>query len=179
MQCAWTQADDVSLAAERCPDVNDGNSKYCKTHKRSAHERWVGNIKQKSSEREQRDGAFADLFCKADEAGRAAAEACLPVPMTVVQRANPFDDNSPIVKSYGPIADGVCGFAWVTIHPGNCPAANFAKKRLGASRGYHGGMEIWVSGYRQSMQLKEAYAQGFTDVLRAAGVTAYVGSRMD
>ena len=50
-------------------------------------------------------------------AGKAAAEVKVPVPMVVVQRSNPLNDASPVVKVYEPIIDGVCGFAWVKVRP--------------------------------------------------------------
>jgi hypothetical protein len=122
---------------------------------------------------------WANVFDDADAAGRAAAEACVPVPMVATEHADPLDDSSPVVRRYAPILDGVCGFAWITIYPGNCAAANFAKKNWAARPGYEGGMQVWVSSYGQSMETKEAYAQAFADVLKQAGVKAYSGSRGD
>lgn len=47
--------------------------------------------------------------------------------------------------------------------------------------GYYGGVSIWVGGFGQSVQRKEAYANAFAEVLneRVEGVRAYAGSRMD
>jgi hypothetical protein len=122
---------------------------------------------------------YSELFSKADAAGRAAAEACKPVPMQVVERANPLDDSSAVVKRYAPVASGVCGFAWVNVRPGNCGFARWMKKEGVARKGYYGGMEYWVSGYGQSMEKKEAYAGAFAKVLGEAGIKAYPQSRMD
>ena len=122
---------------------------------------------------------FEVLFQKADAAGQAAAEAVVPVPMQIVQRANPFDDNSPVVKSYEPVLDGVCGFAWVNVKPGNCAFANFLKKEKGGHKSYYGGIDMSVRGYNQSMTRKEAYAEAFAEVIRATGIKAYAQSRMD
>lgn len=124
------------------------------------------------------DHAIVELFKKADAAGRTAATTVVPTPMTVVRHANVLDDASPVAQRWV-VPDGVCGFAWVTIRPGTSAAARYAKAALGARKGYHGGMEIWVSDYSQSMTRKEAYARAFANVLTAAGVTAYAGSRMD
>lgn len=121
----------------------------------------------------------ARLYERADTAGRAAAEAVVPVPMHVVQRANAFDDNSPVVRAYAPVLDGVCGFAWVNVRPGNSSFARWLKANKRASKGYYGGLELWVSQYGQSMTRKESYARAFANVLRDAGVDAYAESRMD
>lgn len=122
---------------------------------------------------------YAALYDKAHAAGKAAGDKHVPVPMHVVQRENPFDDNSPIVKAYAPVLGGVCGFAWVNIRPGNHPFVNWAKKSDKGHKSYYGGYDIWVRGYGQSMECKEAYAQAFAEVLREAGIKAHAMSRMD
>lgn len=118
------------------------------------------------------------LFAKAHEAGTAKAKATQPTPMIVTQHENMLDDSSPVKKQWW-VDQGVCGFAWVTIHPGTSKAARYAKEHYGASKGYPSGMQIWISDFGQSMELKEAYAQGFAAVLQEAGIKAYAGSRMD
>lgn len=122
---------------------------------------------------------FAKIFREAHVAGQLAAQACVPTPMAVVERANPLDDKSPIIRRYPVVQAGVCGFAWVTIFPGNCKAANYAKKNLGWRKPYGGGMQLWVSQYNQSMEMKYAYASAYAGVLQKYGITAYPGSRMD
>lgn len=119
------------------------------------------------------------LFAKADAAGQAAGEAHAPQPMYVVQRENPFDDNSPIVKAYPPVMDGVCGFAWVNIRPGNSSFASWLRKRGLGHKGYHGGWEYWVRGFGQSYERKMAYARAFAAVLSEAGIQAYASGRLD
>lgn len=120
------------------------------------------------------------LYKRADAAGKAAAEKRVPIPMVVVQRANPLDDNSPIVKRYAPVMGGVCGFAWVNIKPGYSAFANWLKKNKLADKSYYGGVDVWVGGYGQSMEKKEAYANAFAAVLRAeAGINAMSMSRLD
>jgi len=125
------------------------------------------------------DKEFEALYIKAELPGIEAANACVPVPMTVVERASPFDDNSPVVRRYAPVLDGACGFAWVVIAPGNCPFANWLKKNGKASRHFYGGVSIWISRYNQSMTKKEAHAHAMARVIAAAGIKAYPGSRMD
>lgn len=59
-------------------------------------------------------------------------------------------------------------------YDGNCVANK-------PSRHYHGGTYIWVGGFGQSMQKKEAYARAFAAVVseHVAGCSAYASSRMD
>lgn len=115
------------------------------------------------------DSGMKALFAAADAAGKAAAAAVVPRPMIVIGDG----------RVYEPVMDGVCGFAWVKIRPGNSAAAKFAKANYGASASYSGGVDIWVSAYNQSMVRKEAYANAFAKVLRDAGINAYGDSRMD
>jgi hypothetical protein len=122
---------------------------------------------------------FSELHARADAAGAAAADAHSPTPMHVVQRENPFDENSPIIKRYAPVADGVCGFGWINIRPGNHPFANWAKKRGLARKSYSGGVDIWVSRYGQSYERKLAYARAYAEVLTEAGIKAYGTGRLD
>ena len=42
---------------------------------------------------------FEELYTRAYQAGREAAQACTPRPMHVVEHANPLDDSSPIIKA--------------------------------------------------------------------------------
>lgn len=131
-----------------------------------------------------RDAKHAALFAKAWAAGVAAVEGCVPTPMTVVEHANPVagllgGDPGPIVKEYEPVADGVCGFAWVTITPGNSSFARWLIKEGKARPHYRGGIQVWISGYRQSYERKSAHAQGMAEALREAGIKAYSGGRLD
>ena len=119
------------------------------------------------------------LFNKAHAAGMAAGEAVRPVPMQVVQRLHPLDDSSPVVKVYEPVMDGVCGFAWVNIRPGNSSFANWLRKQGKGHKGYYGGWEYWVGAFNQSLERKMAYADAFARILEEAGIQAYPGSRMD
>jgi hypothetical protein len=131
----------------------------------------------KSSRAEARD-ELSSLFARADAAGKQAAATVQVRPMVVQQHASPIDDSSPVVQQWV-VDDGVCGFAWVVITPGNCTAARYAKEHWGASKHYYGGVSIWISDYNQSMTRKEAYARAFAKVLQEAGIKAYAGSRLD
>ena len=110
------------------------------------------------------------LFAKADAAGMAAASAHKPEPMVV--RSGSY--------VYEPVMDGVCGFAWVNVKPGNSQFAKWMVKEGKARKdSYEGGVQVWVSQFNQSMEKKYAYAAAFANVLNEAGVNAYAGQRMD
>jgi hypothetical protein len=111
------------------------------------------------------------LFDKAYAAGVAAAEAITPVPM-IVQDAQTG-------HVYAPVMDGVCGFAWVNVRPGNSAFARYLKKECGATKGYYGGVNYRVYGYGQSYEKKSAFADAFAAVLSEAGITAYAEGRLD
>ena len=119
---------------------------------------------------------FSSLYNIAHIAGLASAEQAKVVPMVV---ADCDILGRPIAggRSYF-VADGVCGFAWVAFK-GNTPFGRWAKKAGLARSSYPSGMQISVSYFNQSLQLKEAYAEAFAKVLRENGVEAYANSRMD
>lgn len=124
---------------------------------------------------------FKELFEAANAAGAAAAAACSPRPMVV--HAADIQINGVPVGAPGHVwhePEGACGFAWVNVKPGNCPFANWLKK-CGHVRGaaYHGGVDIWIGDYNQSMARKEAHAHAMVKVLAAAGIRCYADSRMD
>jgi len=119
------------------------------------------------------------LHAKAHAAGMAAGQAARPVPMFVVRRANPFDDNSPVLEAFPPVMDGACGFAWVKIRPATGGFVRWLKAQDMGFKGYTGGYDIWVREFGQSLERKEAYARAYAEVLTEAGLTAYPQSRMD
>lgn len=121
-----------------------------------------------------------ELYDRAYAAGVQAANACIPTPMIVQEHANPLDDNSPVVRTYAPVMDGVCGFAWVNVRPGNCTFARWlVETGHGRRDTYAGGVNIWISAYNQSYERKRAHAVAMAAMLQEANVTAYVYSRLD
>jgi hypothetical protein len=81
-----------------------------------------------------------------------------------------------------------CGFAWVTVYPehkGNTRAGKqerAALESMGFKKDWTGkAWQLWnPTGYAgQSMDVKEAGAQAYADVLRHYGFKAYMGSRAD
>ena len=116
----------------------------------------------------QKEKNFKILFNEARIAGLEAVKNFKPEPMVV--------NDGP--KQYF-VPGGVCGFSEVIINPGNCPAANFAKKNLGAKKHYYGGIYLWCFEFGQSMETKQVYTAAYAKVLRAAGIDARSQSRMD
>jgi hypothetical protein len=129
---------------------------------------------------QDRDRQFQELYDKARAAGLAAGERHRPVPFVAIQRENPFDDSSPIVKQYEPEMDGACGFGWIIVKPGNSPFANWLKRNdLARKDHYYGGVNVWVRDFGQSYEKKYAYARAFAGVLESAGIRAVGMGRMD
>lgn len=115
----------------------------------------------------------------AHEAGTKAATQHTPTPMRVAQRFDPLDDSSPIVKDYGVIDEGLCGFAWIVVKPANSSFALWLKRNRIGRAGYGGGIHIWVSQFGQSYERKEKYANAYALTLVEAGLKAYSDSRLD
>lgn len=75
-----------------------------------------------------------------------------------------------------------CGFAWVTVRPGNSQLANYLKAQGMARRAYGGGVQIWNPGQHQTQGItaKEEGARAWVKVMKAAGFEGVsTGSRMD
>lgn len=116
---------------------------------------------------------MVQITCEAREAGLEAGEAVNPTPMNLVGRS----PDGTVTRFHEP--EGMCGFAWVTIRPGNSRFANHLKKRGLASKAYGGGVQIWVSDFGQSHERKSAYARAYANVLTKYGVKAQAGNRLD
>lgn len=148
--------------------------------------------------RAKRDGAgsiklsTADmkaLVARATEAAEVAFRAATPTPMMVYTPKNMMaslvggddggpDPNEPVYH----VADGACGFAWVTIRPGTSRFARFLRREgIGKSDDYRGGTYVWApgSGMSQSYARKMAAARAYAEVLRAAGINAFADGRLD
>jgi len=121
-----------------------------------------------------------DAWTAAVAAGRAAGQGIRPTPMVVTEHANPFNDNSAVKNSWY-VSEGACGFAWVTVRPGNSSFARWLVKNGHARAAYGGGVQIWISDYNQSVDRKYAHASAMAKVLREkTGIdTIYADSRLD
>lgn len=118
------------------------------------------------------------IYDEAHAAGMAAGTALVPDPMTVTERVNPWDDNSPVKNSYF-VPEGVCGFAWVVIRPANSSFGRWLKQNGKASGAYGGGLQVWVRQFGQSYEKKSAYATAFANVLKKYEIKAYSDGRLD
>lgn len=146
-------------------------------------------VPQPEPKKPRQSRALSAVLKRAEEAAEAAWQRCVPEPMVVVERADPLDDASPIVRRYEPVMDGLCGFGWVRI-AGNTSLARTAKARYGeagehrhpvayVSKGYPTGLHITPAHRSQSYERKRAWAGAFASVLRDAGFEAYADGRLD
>jgi hypothetical protein len=74
-----------------------------------------------------------------------------------------------------------CGFAWVKVNEKASTRLGRALKAVGFTKSYSGGLEFWNPGgsFTQSMDVKEAGARAYADVLKQHGIDAYMLSRAD
>ncbi|MEE9593745.1 MAG: hypothetical protein V3W28_09215 [Thermoplasmata archaeon] len=128
----------------------------------------------------KKDKEWEQLYLAAHDAGMEAGSAHAPTPMVVVQHEDPWDDSSPVAKTYASVMDGACGFAWVNVRPGTSSFARWLRKSgEGRTDHYTGGTTVSVPFFNQSYERKMAYARAMADVLGEAGVKAYAGGRLD
>ena len=121
-----------------------------------------------------------ELYKLAWEAGVKAGTGVTPQPMHVVEHANPVNDTSPVVRRFAPVMDGVCGFAWINVKPGNSSFAKWLKVNNKARTDtYCGGVTIWISTYNQSYERKYAHACAMAKVLKEHGIRCYPDGRLD
>jgi hypothetical protein len=82
---------------------------------------------------------------------------------------------------------GACGFAWVTLYEYNGKKLD-GRSKLGkllqkssVRKAYGGGYQLWNPSkmHCQNIDTLEAGANAAAQVFKAAGFTAYAGSRMD
>lgn len=155
----------------------------------------------------ERHKQYASALAEALQAGAQAGTGATPRPMVVGSPKNlvgslvggndgGFDPEQPTYY----VADGVCGFAWLQVKgrqfnnwlTGTVASASPASEVLAGygelvseprPDSYYGGVSVWVRGYGQSMQRKEAFAGAVARSLSAANLegldTVYSMSRMD
>ena len=120
--------------------------------------------------RAERDAAFANVWSKAWEAGRAAGIAHKPRVMVIT------DQTGNLIET---VADGACGFAWLTVLGANKGFGHWLIKQGLAKRGYTGGAQVWISDYNQSYERKSTHADAMAESLRANDIIAYSDGRLD
>ena len=76
---------------------------------------------------------------------------------------------------------GYCGFAWVKVSEKASTKLGRALKTVGFRKSYNGGLDLWNPGgsFTQSMDIKEAGAEAYAEVLRKFGINACACSRAD
>ena len=134
-----------------------------------------------TKQRQSRAASFEGLIMAAEAAGDAAAQACRPRPIIIGSpKDGIFGNEIDYSKTTYYESDGLCGFAWINIKPGTSAFARHLRAS-GRARAdyYYGGVTVWVSGYNQSVERKEAYARAYAKVLSDAGITATSDSRLD
>ena len=90
-------------------------------------------------------------------------------------------------NKYGTDHVGACGFAWVNIykHNGTAIKGNTKLGKLlkaaGVRQDYTRAFQVWGGEWYngQSIDIKEAGARAYADVLKRYGFEAYAGSRLD
>lgn len=121
--------------------------------------------------RPARNRAHKELHDAGHAAGLKAGQDCTPTPVQW--------QDAQTGRKFAPEPEGLCGFAWINVKPGNCSFAIWAKRELKAHKDYYGGVSIWCREFNQSHERKVAYARAYADVLQAAGLRAYAGERLD
>ena len=184
MHSLWLQTIERGLIMKcaRCNSQTVGKSKYCRTHRAEARKRWKSMISEKSAERNARYTAFSEALESGRLKAQMAAKAAVPVPMVVQEHENMLDDGSPIVKQWHH-SEGVCGFAWVRVLPGNSSFARWAVKRKLATSHYRGGITLQAGYHGQSLERAEAYTRALAKSLRtdlaSYNLRIYSQSRID
>jgi hypothetical protein len=124
---------------------------------------------------------YSQIHDECHAAGMTAGIKCRPIPMMVGEAKSIFSNEIDYTKQTYLLDEGACGFAWVTIYPGNSKLAN-AYKKLGLARpAYGGGVQHWITEFGQSAARKEAYARAYAAKLRelTGEERIYMGSRLD
>jgi hypothetical protein len=169
-----------ACASPGCELETAGNSKYCYDHRKEARARFKEMIRAQAEERKSRAEGFEKVWIDACVAGRLAGSGHTPTAMIVEKHTNQLDDSSPVEKSWT-VSEGVCGFAWITIRPGNCAFANWLKAKSPGhtNKGYYGGLEYSILDYNQSYERKIKHAEAMAKVLQKAGIDATASGRLD
>lgn len=122
------------------------------------------------------------IYDEANAAGMKAGIEKAVIPMVVNTHDGPaLTGNEPIIAR-SIVSDGVCGFAWVTVRPGNSSFAKWlVENKLARPSGHTGGtgVKIWVHQFNQSLTRKEAYATAFSAVLSKYNINSVWGSNID
>ena len=154
--------------SDGCGKIRVLGSGYCKEHKRVARQKFYERISEAKAEKKAREEHYSYFWEQAHTEAMNAALAHTPTPMVVESHVNQMDDGSPVDQRWF-VGEGMCGFAWVNVKPGNHSFANWLKAHgLGKRDSYYGGVTIWVSDFNQSVERKEKYARTLANHLNRA-----------
>jgi hypothetical protein len=67
----------------------------------------------------------------------------------------------------------------VVLRPATSAFARWLKANVGARKGYYGGLEISTGLRTQSLEVHEAFASAYAEVLAEAGFSTYVRTWID
>lgn len=110
------------------------------------------------------------IFNEARIAATVAFRDAVPTPVIFGQAADLFSTRMvPGTEEY--VADGVCGFAWITIKPARGEFVKFLKNAKIGDKGVYGGYrisayEVGCPGSSQSMDRKYAACMAFVAVIK-------------
>lgn len=138
----------------------------------------MGYVKDKIRAAKEQRLLVEQHLTEAIAAGCAAGLGNTPDPMVVVDSAT---------GQRWDVSGGACGFAWVNV-PLNTALGKAILRRyentrgeiFSAHKGYGGGVDLWVSGFGQSIDRKEAAAGAVARYLSSKGYQkVYAHSRLD
>ena len=109
---------------------------------------------------------YSEIHTACHESGMEAGSNVQISPVRIGHAKSLFSDEIDYSRPTHIMEDGPCGFAWVTIFPGNSSLAREYKRLNIAKKAHGGGVRIWVEEFGQSHDRKEAYANAYAKKLR-------------
>jgi len=166
----------------KCEWPAAGKSKYCTPHRAEARDQFKAMLLEKRDQATARYEEYREWIVACSEIATAAYKNAQPAPMAVYETAGLSDAPKPGGKSWY-VSEGVCGFAWVTIHPATSSFARWLSKEKIGYKAYTGGWQIpmhfFVGQMGQSMERAEAAAHAVANLLCQEGIDTHASSRMD
>jgi hypothetical protein len=174
----------IEMHCTQCEAPAAGKSKYCTTHRAEARARFKAMCEESKVVAAQRDTAHSEVFTRTQYAATEAFKACDPTPMVVYEAEGLTDRPKDGGKAWY-VGEGVCGFASVIITPATSSFAKWLNRSNIGHKNYGGGWHVSVynlveeSKSSQSYERKVAAARAAVQVLKDAGISAYVWDRLD
>lgn len=166
----------------QCDQPTAGKSKYCTTHRAEARAAFKEMLTTKAEQATARYAEYQEWMTACSEIATAAYRNAQPAPMAVYETVGLSDAPKPGGSSWY-VSEGVCGFAWVTIHPATSSFARWLSKEKIGYKAYTGGWQIpmhyFVGQMGQSMERAEAAAYAVANLLCREGIDTHASSRMD